>query len=40
MSSALFHKPQRYGWTTASGYLFFASSLAMVLVLLMEGWLW
>ena len=31
MSSALFHKPQRYGRTTASGYLFFASSLAMIL---------
>jgi hypothetical protein len=40
MSSAFFHKQQRHVWTTAGGYVFFAASLTMILVLLMEGWLW
>lgn len=40
MSSTFFHRQQRYVWAAASGYLFFAASLAMILVLLAEGWLW
>jgi hypothetical protein len=40
MSSAFFQKQQRYIWATIGGYVFLAASLAMILVLLMEGWLW
>jgi hypothetical protein len=40
MSSAFFYKQQQYVSDAASGYLFFAVSLVMILVFLMEGWLW
>lgn len=40
MSSAFFHKQHRHVWTTEGGYVFFAVSLTMMLVLLMEGWIW
>ncbi|WP_281048113.1 hypothetical protein [Shinella zoogloeoides] len=40
MSSAFFRKQQQYVSDAASGYVFFAASLTMSLILLMEGWLW
>lgn len=40
MSSALRHRSHERLWVAISGYLLFAGSLAMILVVLAEGWLW
>ncbi len=38
--SSLFHQPKKYDFATLAGYVLSATSLAMIVYILIEGWLW
>ena len=38
--SSVFHQPKKYEFATLAGYALSATSLAVIVYILAEGWLW